>query len=228
MNDRMDRLESRMHDLDVKMTRVDVRTGNAEGRAYETHAARNMPYLLYSQLGIRRATPVYRYQADDPDSLAEMNNTPPPPPQLTVGELAELTDADMVFRGHADAGEDTDLYVIIEASITGDLDDVTRADRRRELMRKLTEAPCLAAIVCETLRETVARGLRREKAADGRPERDIVAPDRFNPRALDPRERRPVEQEIDTLFRPEIQEVPRRDTIDQDVHVLYLATRNSG
>ena len=68
--------------LETKLTRVDIRSGNAEGRAYEVHAARNMGYLLYLQLGIRVAKPVYRYQADESDLFRQMNNAAPEARQL--------------------------------------------------------------------------------------------------------------------------------------------------
>ena len=97
--------------------------------------------------------------------------------------------------------DSTEVYVVVEAAITGDVDDVTRCDRRRNLMERISGAPCLAAIVAETLREPVARALRRDPAEEEKPERDTVASDSFNALARVP--------------------------ISQDVHVLYLETRHN-
>ena len=41
-----------------------------------------MGYLLYLELGIRVAKPVYRYQADESDLFRQMNNAAPEARQL--------------------------------------------------------------------------------------------------------------------------------------------------
>ena len=185
-----------MDTLEDKLTREDVRTGNVEGRAYEVHAARRMAHLLYRQLGIRVAKPVYRYQADEPDLLRQMNNAAPEARQLDEDELDELADADMVFTGQAGTMLDSnDVYVVVEASITGDVDDVTRADRRRDLMERMTGAPCLAAIVTETPAGTGGAGPqerpgRRGKAGAGH--RRVRTVQRPGPRPHRPGRPRPL------------------------------------
>lgn len=193
-----------------------------------------MAYLLSRQLATRAAEPVYRCHAEAPDFFQQMNEAAPAARQLTQAELQELADADMVFRGEAATMHDRRYaYVAIEASITGEVDDVTRADRRRELMEKITGALCLAAIVAESLTEPVARALRRKPSEGEKPDRDAIAADTFNaqaqePHAQDMRDRFLLSQEIETPFRPNAWGQAASRHISQDVNVLYLDTRNSG
>ena len=135
LDGRMEGLETRMDTLDTRMARVDVRSGNAEGRAYEIHAARNMGYLLYLQLGMRVARPVYRCQADDPDLFRQMNNAAPEARQLTqeeIQELIETIDDDLVdavgvyreeFIVHVYQGRDAGVYSDNGFGQNGDADE---------------------------------------------------------------------------------------------------------
>ena len=218
LDGRMDRLDGRMDRLETQTGRVSSRTGNIEGRAYEAHAARVLQYRLYLDLGIRRPQVFYRYQdAHGEPALHNLNHLAAPDDQLSQAELMELADTDIIFRGAAgDMLNETDIYLVVEASITGDRDDAVRADRRRQLLSRMTGTECRGAVVAETLSIALQEALVTHRH-NGEPERPTIDAQAFNTR---------LDDSNDSNDSNEVS--PPANTISQDISVLFVPTRGSG
>ena len=197
--EQLKRTDVRIAELKTVSDRVDGRTGDAEGRVYEDRVATVLTDQLYLEMGLTNSKVVFQYPDKEIQDLFDsLNQEKPPDQQLDISQMRDLKDIDMVARAtrQVDPGEPEIIHVAVEASITGEDDDLRRADRRSRLIGRLTNSPCLPAIAAETLSERVGKLATTDKLG-----KTAVSKEAFN-----------------SLGTP-------GDTLEQDITVFLIARR---
>ena len=180
LGEQVNSLSTRMEPVETLMQRVDSRTGEQEGRHYERTMAGQAQRLLYEAMGLRHAEVIYRstdrYGEDAFHALLDQERRP-----LNLTEFQDLDAIDFVAQGmltdSAGAQDETQeqVYVTVEASITGEARDVRRADRRSRLLAQATGTPCRPFIIAERLDARLTQAL-----ADPEQRFPTVSAEQFN------------------------------------------------
>ena len=133
LGDRVDQLVAVMAAMERRIARIENRLSVADGFLQE-HKYRTHPGAYFGKI-IRKARVV---PIEDLYDLLEAT--------LTDDEYDEVLPVDMIVKGRLRELPGQDVYLAVEVSIVVDKEDVRRADRRAELLRKagLTAMPVVA------------------------------------------------------------------------------------
>ena len=125
------RLEEGQGRLEVRMDRVEGRFGNVEGRLYEQRSV-NRVLARAARLNIEPAQIAFspagpaRQEFYDAMTVAIRGGL------ISQDEYEDLTEADLILRGG------NHLHAVVEISLGPDEDDLSRAVRRSEILRRAT------------------------------------------------------------------------------------------
>jgi DNA-binding transcriptional MerR regulator len=133
LGDRVDQLVSVMEAMERRIARIEGRLSVADGFLQE-HKYRTHPGAFFGKI-IRKARVV---PIEDIYDVLEAT--------LTDDEYDEVLPVDMIVKGRLRELPGQDVYLAVEVSVVVDKEDVRRADRRAELLRKagLTAMPVVA------------------------------------------------------------------------------------
>ena len=133
LGDRVDQLVSVMEAMERRIARIEGRLSVADGFLQE-HKYRTHPGAYFGKI-IRKARVV---PIEDIYDVLEAT--------LTDDEYDEVLPVDMIVKGRLRELPGQDVYLAVEVSVVVDKEDVRRADRRAELLRKagLTAMPVVA------------------------------------------------------------------------------------
>lgn len=107
----------------------------AAGVAYENNAIRLAPRLFRRHLGLTGTTLFSHYPEGRHSKLKAMAEAVSGNPVVTDEELEDLLETDMVFTAKEPGGE---VYLLAEASLTVQANDVIRARRRAGILNRVT------------------------------------------------------------------------------------------
>ncbi len=135
LDGRMDRLDGRMDRLDGRMDRMDGHISNLSGNDYERQVIRNIPTILgYSEPAFRDV------RMPDKNELIKLLDEAVEANRLTVDEARTAILANSIAVASA-KGDGQKVWLVVEASVTIDEQDVSRAkDRASILARGIGEA----------------------------------------------------------------------------------------
>ncbi|HXE73613.1 MAG TPA: hypothetical protein VNO81_13210 [Candidatus Nitrosotenuis sp.] len=143
-------IDRRFEEIDRRFDRLEIRLDRVEGWALEDRYERQ----AYAYFGrrLRRIRPVPKGKLEE--MLGET---------LTREDLEELFLADLVICGRTLETE-REVYVVLEVSATIDLEDVERAARRAEVLRRAGLA-CIPAVGGVQAAERALEEARRRRVA---------------------------------------------------------------
>lgn len=138
-NSRLDRIDMQIALLAEKIDRLvewqkvrDVHIDDLRGWRLEMHYAKHIhAYLGKVMRRVRLLSP--------PDIEEQVGQA------LSGDEIVDIFSADIIARGRPLDAPDRDLYLVMEVSMVVDVNDVARARRRADLMRKAGYL-CIAAV----------------------------------------------------------------------------------
>ena len=135
-------------DIDTMRTDVDRISGTVarlDGTDYEHKAAKILPRVARRILNLRRQTSLLHHDAgrillDLPQLDDALDND-----IITPDQLEDLQDVDIIVAGSPNPDEPQ--FVIAEASITVQSEDVQRVHRRAQILRLVTEQATIATVI---------------------------------------------------------------------------------
>ena len=132
---KFDKLDGRMDRLDGRMDRMDGHISNLSGNDYERQVIRNIPTILgYSEPAFRDV------RMPDKNELIKLLDEAVEANRLTVDEARTAILANSIAVASA-KGDGQKVWLVVEASVTIDEQDVSRAkDRASILARGIGEA----------------------------------------------------------------------------------------
>ena len=127
----------------------------AAGAAYENTAVRLAPRLFRRHLGITDADLFSHYREGRHGKLKAMAKAVPGNQGVTSEELEDLLETDIVFTAKGPKGQ---VYVLAEASLTVQANDVIRARRRAGILDRITgpgdaNPPTIAVVMGKAISE---------------------------------------------------------------------------
>ena len=123
--------------------------------AYENTAIRLAPRLFRRHLGLTETALFSHYSAGRHDKLKAMAKAVPGDQGVSSEELEDLLETDIVFTAEGPKGQ---LYVLAEASLTVQSNDVIRASRRSRILDRITgpgdaNPPTVAVVMGKAISE---------------------------------------------------------------------------
>jgi hypothetical protein len=106
----------------------------AAGAAYENMAIRLAPRLFRRHLGFTETALFSHYMGGRHSKLKAMTKAVPDNQTVSAEELEDLLETDLVFTANGPRGQ---VYVLAEASLTVQANDVIRARRRARILNRL-------------------------------------------------------------------------------------------
>ena len=106
----------------------------AAGVAYENNAIRLAPRLFRRRMGLAETALFSHYSEGRHGKLKAMAETGLGTQGVTSEEVEDLLETDMVFTGKAPNG---DVFIVVEASLTVQANDVIRAKRRAGILDRI-------------------------------------------------------------------------------------------
>jgi len=125
------------------------------GPAYENTAIRLAPRLFRRHLGLTETALFSHFAADRHSSLKTMWQAASTAKRVTDEELEDLLETDMVFTANDPSGQ---VYVLAEASLTVQANDVIRARRRARILDRIVgledaNPPTVAVVMGKAISE---------------------------------------------------------------------------
>ena len=154
VNERLARLETDVADLKTDGTslraivaRLEGRFSNFEGAEYERRVRNRLMHRAILQFGLN--SPVIAMTQDTPSSpsLTSVVHRAIRSGAISRDQAEDLHEADIIIA------DSDNRYVVVEAAITADSDDVTRAARRAEILANAAGADVLPAVVADSFSE---------------------------------------------------------------------------
>ena len=127
----------------------------AAGAAYENTAIRLAPRLFRRHLGLTEAVLFGHYPVDQYRKLKAMAEIELSRQGVTSEEVEDLLETDMVFTAK---GPNGDVFIVTEASLTVQSNDVIRASRRSRILDRITgpgdaNPPTVAVVMGKAISE---------------------------------------------------------------------------
>lgn len=131
LEDGQARLEERQTRLEGRMDRLEGRFGNVEGNLYEQRAA-NRILARVAFLGIDTPQTAYSNYIPVRQGFYDAMTAAMRGGVISEAEYLDLTDADLIVRGR------NHRHAVVEISLGPDEDDISRAVRRSDILRRST------------------------------------------------------------------------------------------
>ena len=152
--------QSQVGQIQKDVRRIDGRLDRGFGTNYEVKVASNIRSILGQQAGVRNSKvlkgPNFKTDEDFESKVenAEVDRV------VTEKEIDELWLLDLIVSGTLSTTRER-VHVAVEASITPDMSDSTRAADRSEILGRITGGPVRAVVIAtrmdEPFREMAAR-----------------------------------------------------------------------
>ena len=140
MEARLDQMETRMARLEAGQARLEGNVNRLMGLDYERKAARRAGRLPNRHLDLQDRQVIYAVTMPDNNQLPAVLDNAINAGLIDADESDELEEVDIVTRSPRE-------YVVVEASITVDDNDVQRAQERARLLSKAIIMPVQAAVI---------------------------------------------------------------------------------
>ena len=157
MERRLDRLEGGQARLEADIASVRGNLGNLIGSEYERWAARLARRRVRDHLAVTEGK-VLQVSWEGPEDTALFDAMERALEQNSISgeEVEELLRADIIVQGRQD---DSDVYLVIEASLTADSDDFDRALERAQILQRITGTMTLPVVIAEKLAQDSAANI---------------------------------------------------------------------
>ena len=133
----------RVGNVEVRMDRVEGRLGNIEGNLYEERAARTVLQLANVELDIERPSIAFSHFGDAHPNFNQVIQRAVQDGTISREELRDLLQTDLVVYGG-------NRHLVAEISLGPNLDDVSRALRRSQVLSRATGDQVTAVVVAPT------------------------------------------------------------------------------
>ena len=145
----VEELKTGQQGLRQDLTSLSGTVARLDGRIYEQQILRVLPRRLRRQLAVENAQPVLTRNPSQVNTLQELLDRNPAdtgaPSEVAIDDLFE---ADCIYQGQR---EGQPVLVLLEASITAQQDDFTKARDRGNVLAQATALPVLTAVVADRL-----------------------------------------------------------------------------
>ena len=148
--ERQDRMENDIVDLKSVQRTILGRLSNLQGKEYERKAASRSPHLAVARLGADRPRIAFTQQNGESPDFARTTQQAIRAGQVSHEDLEDILNSDIILMENGPA------YIVIEASITAEDSDVTRAAQRAVALSRATGLPARAAVIADTTPEHIA------------------------------------------------------------------------
>ena len=129
--------------LGGRMDRVEGRLGNIEGNLYEERAARTILQLANLELDIERPSIAFSHFGDAHPNFNQVIQRAIQGGNISREELRDLLETDLVVYGR-------NRHLVVEISLGPNLDDVSRALRRSQILSRATGDQVTAVVIAPT------------------------------------------------------------------------------
>ena len=161
VNERLARLETDMADLktdvaDLKtdgtslraiVAKLEGRFSNYEGAEYERRVRNRLMHRAILQFGLNSPVIAMTHDIPSSPSLTSVVHRAIRSGAISRDQAEDLHEADIIIA------DSDNRYVVVEAAITADSDDVTQAARRAEILANAAGADVLPAVVTDSFSE---------------------------------------------------------------------------
>ena len=155
LKDGQTRMEADIAELKDGQTRMQGTLNRLSGADYERRIARSLRRNALSYFGIRNARLVHSIILPNNNALPDLMDQAFEAGTITAEEAGQVERVDLAIDGHNDDGDA--CYVIIEASITVNIGDVTRAQDRSRIIARATGNHAIPATVGAAIRDDARR-----------------------------------------------------------------------
>ena len=138
-------------DLKDGQTRMQGTLNRLSGADYERRIARSLRRNALNYFGIRNARLIHSVVLPNNNALPDLMDQAFESGTITAEEAGQVERVDLAIDGHNDDGDA--CYVIIEASITVNIGDVTRARDRSRIIARATGNHAIPATVGAAIRD---------------------------------------------------------------------------
>ena len=142
-------------DLKDGQTRMQGTLNRLSGADYERRIARSLRRNALNYFGIRNARLIHSVILPNNNALPDLMDQAFEAGIITAEEAGQVERVDLAIDGHNDDGDA--CYVIIEASITVNIGDVTRARDRSRIIARATGNHAIPATVGAAIRDDARR-----------------------------------------------------------------------
>ena len=158
--------EQREHNriIDRRLNRMDGRMDNGFGTNYEIKVAQNFGSIAGRDLGLRRVRLLHSVISPADGNLSDLIADAEDRGELDEQEVNDLLATDLIARGRR-RGNEHDVYVAVEASITVGDEDIERAAERAGHLAKVMGAAAEPAVVGESIGPEQEKLARRRQVA---------------------------------------------------------------
>ena len=132
-------------------TRMQGTLNRLSGADYERRIARSLRRNALNYFGIRNARLIHSVVLPNNNALPDLMDQAFEAGTITAEEAGQVERVDLAIDGHNDDGDA--CYVIIEASITVNIGDVTRARDRSRIIARATGNHAIPATVGTAIRD---------------------------------------------------------------------------
>ena len=136
-------------------TRMQGTLNRLSGADYERRIARSLRRNALNYFGIRNARLIHSVILPNNNALPDLMDQAFEAGTITAEEAGQVEKVDLAIDGHNDEGDA--CYVIIEASITVNIGDVTRAQDRSRIIARATGNHAIPATVGAAIRDDARR-----------------------------------------------------------------------
>ena len=126
-------LRTDVDELKVRMDRVERHLGNIEGNQYEERAARTLLQLASVELDIERPSIAFSHFSDAHPNFNQVLQTAILTGIISREEFRDLLQTDLVIYGVSRS------HMVVEISLGPNLDDISRALRRSQILSRATD-----------------------------------------------------------------------------------------
>ena len=144
-------LKDDIAELKDGQTRMQGTLNRLSGADYERRIARSLRRNALNYFGIRNARLIHSVVLPNNNALPDLMDQAFESGIITAEEAGQAERIDLAIDGHNDDGDA--CYVIIEASITVNISDVTRARDRSRIIARATGNHAIPAIVGAAIRD---------------------------------------------------------------------------
>ena len=151
MKDDIAELKDGHAELKDGQTRMQGTLNRLSGADYERRIARSLRRNALNYFGIRNARLIHSVILPNNNALPDLMDQAFEAGTITAEEAGQVEKVDLAIDGHNDDGDA--CYVIIEASITVNIGDVTRAQDRSRIIARATGNHAIPATVGAAIRD---------------------------------------------------------------------------
>ena len=141
------RLEEGYARLERSVAKLDGDVGNLKGDAYEIKLGRNIDTIIGQRLGLRRVRILKGSLLGNNTAYMDLMDLAEDRGDINQQEREDVNNTDYLLTGR-NPSEASDVYVVVEVSVTAGDSDINRATVRAATLAKATGDVAVPTVVC--------------------------------------------------------------------------------